>query len=300
MGRVLVSFDWAMKKILRQKANFGILEGFLSELLRFDLKIEEILESEANQETEDDKFNRVDLLAKNEKGDLILIEVQYDSQQDYFHRMLYGSSKLIWDYMEKSDEYQKVKKVYSVNIVYFALAKGSDYLYYGKTEFYGMNQTNEIFQLSNHQQNLFKRDSVHEIFPEYYVIRVNKFSGIVRNKIDEWIYFLKNEKISDKFTAKGLNEAKKTLDVMKLSPKARAIYDRKQENKRYKKSLLHSAKIEGEERGIKIGREEGKKEGKKERDIEIAKISLKQNIDIDTISLITGLTVKEIEKLRER
>ena len=59
MGRVLVSFDWAMKKILRQKANFGILEGFLSELFRFDIKIEEILESEANQETEDDKFNGV-------------------------------------------------------------------------------------------------------------------------------------------------------------------------------------------------------------------------------------------------
>jgi len=66
MSRKLVSFDWAMKKILRQKANFGILEGFLSELFKFDVKIEEILESEANQETDEDTFNRVDLLAKNE------------------------------------------------------------------------------------------------------------------------------------------------------------------------------------------------------------------------------------------
>jgi len=289
--RNLVSFDWAMKKILRQKANFGILEGFLSELFKFDLKIEEILESEANQEDEEDKFNRVDLLAKNEDGELILIEVQYDSQQDYFHRMLYGASKLICDYMEKSDEYAKVKKVYSVNIVYFAMAKGSDYLYYGKTQFEGINQENEIFQLSTHQQNLFQKEAVYQIFPEYYVIRVNKFSDIVRTKIDEWIYFLKNESIKDEFSAKGLNEAKDTLDVMKLSSKAKAIYDRKVENKRLKKSLLSSARVEGEKRG--------EQKGRKEEKIEIAKISLKEKIDISTISLITGLNIEEIEKLRE-
>ena len=93
MSRKLISFDWAMKKILRQKANFGILEGFLTELLKFDVKIEEILESEANQETEEDKFNRVDLLAKNEHNELILMEVQHRSEIDYFHRMLYGTSK---------------------------------------------------------------------------------------------------------------------------------------------------------------------------------------------------------------
>ncbi|SFV50904.1 hypothetical protein MNB_SV-12-1100 [hydrothermal vent metagenome] len=281
MSRILVSFDWAMKKILRQKVNFVILEGFLSELFRFDIKIEEILESEANQETKDDKFNRVDLLAKDENGDLILIEVQYDGQQDYFHRMLYGSSKLICDYMEKSDDYDKVKKVYSVNIVYFAMAKGSDYLYYGKTEFKGMNQRDEIFQLSNHQKKLFGREEVYEIFPEYYVIRVNKFDGIVRNKIDEWIYFLKNEKINDKFTAKGLNEAKERLDVMKLKDKDKAIYNRRVENRRLKRSLLNSAK----------------EEGKKEREIEIAKNLLKANMDVQFISNTTGLSIEEIERL---
>ncbi|MDQ7046635.1 MAG: Rpn family recombination-promoting nuclease/putative transposase [Sulfurovum sp.] len=282
MSRKLVSFDWAMKKILRQKANFGILEGFLSELFRFDIKIEEILESEANQDSEDDKFNRVDLLAKDEYGELILIEVQYDGQQDYFHRMLYGASKLICDYMEKSDEYQKVKKVYSVNIVYFALAKGSDYLYYGKTQFEGMNQENEIFKLSNHQQKQFGIKEVHQIFPEYYVIRVNKFDDIVKNSIDEWIYFLKNEKIKDNFKAKGLDEANDILDVMKLPEEAKAIYDRKIENKRYKKSLLHSARIEGENK----------------RNIEIAKNLLNANIDIKVIVQTTGLSMEEIEKLK--
>jgi hypothetical protein len=65
MKRKLVSFDWAMKRILRQKANFDILEGFLSELLKIDIKIQEMLESESNQESDADKFNRVDILAKS-------------------------------------------------------------------------------------------------------------------------------------------------------------------------------------------------------------------------------------------
>jgi len=287
--RKLVSFDWAMKKILRQKANFGILEGFLTELLKFDVKIEEILESEANQESEDNKFNRVDLLAKNEKGDLILIEVQYDSEQDYFHRMLYGTSKLICEYMEKGEPYAKVKKVYSVNIVYFALAKGNDYLYHGKTEFIGQNNKDEIFELSNLQQKEFGLNSVYEIFPEYFVIRVNKFNDITKNRLDEWIYFLKNEMIKDDFRAKGLDKAQKTLDIMKLKDKDRIAYNRKLENLSLEKSLVRSAKIEG--------LEEGKNIGEKNAKIEIARISLKQNIDINTISMITGLTIEEIKNL---
>ncbi|NOQ34879.1 MAG: hypothetical protein GQ569_03185, partial [Methylococcaceae bacterium] len=61
MARKLISFDWAIKKILRSKANFGILEGFLSELLFTDITIIEVLESEGNQENKNDKFNRVDI-----------------------------------------------------------------------------------------------------------------------------------------------------------------------------------------------------------------------------------------------
>ncbi len=57
----LIRFDWAVKRPLRNKANFGILEGFLSELLFEDIKIESVLESEGNRQTADDKTNRVDI-----------------------------------------------------------------------------------------------------------------------------------------------------------------------------------------------------------------------------------------------
>ena len=309
MGRKLVSFDWAMKKILRQKANFGILEGFLSELFRFDVKIQEILESESNQETENDTFNRVDLLAKNENGELILIEVQHRSQLDYFHRMLYGASKLICEHRNrnKSNEkdeqkrysYDDVKKIYSVNLVYFALAKGFDYLYYGKTEFRGMNQKDDIFKLSGLQKKNLKVNDVYKIFPEYYVIRVDKFDDIIKNRIDEWIYFFKNEEIKDKFKAQGLDNAKKALDVLKLDEKARAVYNRREENRMLEGSLFNTARIEGEVIGEARGEARGKAEGAKSKQIEIAKKSLNQGLSEDVVAMITGLKIEEIKNLKD-
>ena len=290
MARKLVSFDWAMKKILLQKANFVILEGFLSELFKFDVKIEEILESEANQESDEDKFNRVDLLAKNEKNELILIEVQHNSEIDYFHRMLYGTSKLISEHISQGKGYRKVKKIYSVNIVYFALGQGRDYVYYGQTIFRGLHQKDEILEPSQRQKDDFKIKEISEIYPEYYVLRVNQFNDIAKDTLDEWIYFLKNEEIKDKFKAKGLNEAKEQLDVMKLDEKGRALYKRKQENEMYKESLLYTAKKEGELKG--------KIQGEKNKQIEIAK-NLLDVLDIETISLKTGLSIEEIEKIRD-
>jgi len=99
MKERLVRFDWAMKKLLRNKANFEILEGFLSELTKQGIRIEKILESESNKNSPDDKQNRVDLLTETDKGELVLIELQVESQYDYFHRMAYGASKLITDYI---------------------------------------------------------------------------------------------------------------------------------------------------------------------------------------------------------
>ncbi len=91
--RRLISFDWAMKKLLRSKANFEILEGFLSELLKDNIQIQEILESESNKEGHKGKFNRVDLKVKNQNDEIIIIEVQYEREFDYLQRILYGTSK---------------------------------------------------------------------------------------------------------------------------------------------------------------------------------------------------------------
>ena len=88
-----IRFDWAVKKMLRSKANFGILEGFLCELLKEDVKILELIESEGNKETFDDKSNRVDILVKDSNERLIIVEIQNTRELDYFYKILYNTSK---------------------------------------------------------------------------------------------------------------------------------------------------------------------------------------------------------------
>ena len=184
-GDELVRFDWAMKRLLRQKANFVVLESFLSELFGEKVKIKNILESE------DDEFNRVDLLAENERGELLLVEVQNMRELHYYQRMLYGTSKAITDYMYEGDKYSAVRKVYSVNIVYFDLGQGDDYIYHGKSVFKGVH-TGDTLRLSVKQRDAFVKEEAGDLFPEYYILRVDEFNRHAVTPLDEWIRFLKS------------------------------------------------------------------------------------------------------------
>jgi predicted transposase/invertase (TIGR01784 family) len=135
----LIRFDWAIKKLLRDKANFSVL--------REDVTVVNLLESESNHEDSLDKFNRVDLLVENSKKELLLIEVQVKSEYDFFHRIAYGVAKLMTEYLEKGQAYREIKKIVSVSITYFSLGLGTDYLYYGSTNFVGVH-TNDILALT--------------------------------------------------------------------------------------------------------------------------------------------------------
>ena len=207
----LIRFDWAMKRLLRNKANFVVLEGFLSELLQDNIKIHRILESEGNKEDESDKFNRVDVLAENNKKELIIIEVQNTRELYYFQRMLYGVSKAITEYIHEGDLYAEVRKVYSINIVYFDLGQGSDYIYRGVTDFRGIH-SGDTLRLSTKQRNTFVKENAGEIFPEYYVLRVNEFDDRAKTPLDEWVRFLKSGIIDENTTAKGLQAARERLE----------------------------------------------------------------------------------------
>ncbi len=102
MGK-LIRFDWAMKKLLRSKANFGILAGFISEVLQEDITILEILDSESNKEHEEAKFNRVDMLIRDSSGSLVIIEVQTSSEPDYLLRMLYATAKAVTEHIAEGE-----------------------------------------------------------------------------------------------------------------------------------------------------------------------------------------------------
>ncbi len=282
--RKLISFDWAMKKLLRSKANFEILEGFLSELLNDNIKILEILESESNKEKHHDKFNRVDLKVKNLKNEIIIIEVQYDREFDYLQRILYGASRVIIEHLKEGEPYSKIVKVISVNILYFDLGQGSDYVYYGSTLFKGLNKQ-DILELSEEQQELYYKEKIHEIFPEYYLIKVNNFDDIAKNTLDEWIYFLKNEEIKEDFKAKGLKKAKQELDILKLSEEERTAYQKYRDDLHYQASMVESTYTIGE------------KKGRKTVALNLISAGL---LDIENIAKVTGLNIEEVRALKKK
>ncbi|MBI4649494.1 MAG: PD-(D/E)XK nuclease family transposase, partial [Bacteroidia bacterium] len=229
-------------------------------LLNKDISILELGESEGNQQSSDDKFNRVDIIASLTTGEIIIIELQVEDEVDYFHRMLYGVSKALIERIHKREKYGSLKKIYSVNIVYFELGQGEYYVYHGSNEFRGIHK-NDVLQLSLKQKETFNKEQVTDIFPEYYVLKVNTFDDIAKNSLDEWIYFLKNSEIPDDFKAKGLAEARETLREDRMNEAERLAYRQHLENLRYANSMMFSAKIEGKIEGRAEGEQIGLQKG---------------------------------------
>ncbi|MDR2682254.1 MAG: Rpn family recombination-promoting nuclease/putative transposase [Dysgonamonadaceae bacterium] len=327
-----IRFDWAVKRLLRQKANFVVLEGFLSTLLGESIRIERLLESEGNQEEENDKFNRVDMLAENSRGELLIIEIQNTRELDYFHRMLYGVSKAITEYIHLGESFAVVKKIYSINIVYFDLGQGEDYVYHGYTEFRGIH-TNDILKLSHHQQKQFRYESVGDLYPEYYLLRVDDFDKKAVTPLDEWILFLKSGEIPETATAAGLPEARERLRIDRMNETERKQYKAHMEALQYQRSVIQTGIIEGRAEGHTEGRIEGLAEGRAEGLVEgraeglvegraeglvegraeglvkgreegraeamkrLAEKALKRGLPPNDVAELTGLTIEEVLRL---
>ena len=299
MNKKLIRFDWAVKKLLRNKANFVILEGFLSELLFDDIRIERILESESNQESEDDKFNRVDILTQNSKNELIVVEIQNTYEIDFFHRMAFGASKALTENLSLGQAYSEIKKrnaarVISINIVYFDLGQGQDYVYRGSTNFYGLHQ-NDTLTLSDKQKTAFSKDKVSDIFPEFYIIKVNKFNDIAKDTLDEWVYFLKNSEVKDEFRAKGLKEAGEVLDYMRLPQDDQFSYNRYLDYLHYKASEMLTVKEEEKWR-LKEAIEKVRQAEK----TSIAENAIIKGADNQFVADITGLSLEQIDEIRAK
>ncbi len=293
MAKKHIRFDWAAKKMLRDKKNFDILEGFLSELLREDIIIEGLWESESNQEDEGDKFNRVDLFAENSKGEHIIIEIQNTRELDYLMRMLFGTSKAITEYLLEGDPYARINKVIAISIVYFGLGKGDDYIYVGQTKFTGLHSKKEL-ELTKAQKDLLHQPTIQQAYPEYYLIQTTRFKDIINEPLDEWIYFFKNNEVKDGFNAKGMGAVREKLAVHNLPDEDRRKYNNFLNNLHWEASVAETAKIEEAERMA-----EKVEEAEKRKTLEIATQLITINLPNDQIVKVTGLLEEEIEQLRK-
>lgn len=303
-----IRFDWAIKRLLRDKANFSVLEGLLTVLFNDKTQIVEILESEGNQQRDDDKFNRVDIKAKNSKGEIIIVEVQNTRELYYLERILYGTAKAITEHISLGDTYQQVKKVYSISILYFDLGKGNDYLYHGQNRFVGVHTHDELL-ITAKEAGAIVQKLPGEIFPEYYLIRVNEFNQVAKTPLEEWIQYLKTGVINPDTTAPGLPEAREKLRYYDMSQEERHAYDEHINAIMIQNDVLSTAKqegleegraegrAEGLEEGRAKGRAEGQAEGEKKKALDVAHNLKSMGLSVEMIVKATGLSVEEVEQL---
>ena len=262
----LIRFDWAMKTILRDKANFDILEGFLGALLEDnEIKILQILESESNPIDENDKFIRVDLLVEDSLKRKIFIEIQNTREIDYIESLLYASSKIIVDHQKLGDNFSNISKVISISILYFNIGKGTDYIYKGTTEFKGLNDGEPLIikEKENIPENLGPKYTLKtkNIFPEYYLITVERYKNEIKKQIDEWIYIFKNSEVAAGSKSKNIESAEKKLWEINMTEKERRSYEKYMWYYVKDRDKVNTARTEGEQIGIQKGKIEGKIEG---------------------------------------
>ena len=315
-----IRFDWAAKYMLRNKADFVIFEGLISALIGEKITIVELLEGESNQESRHDKQNRVDIKAKNSKGEIILVEIQQTRELDYLQRMLYGVAKAITEHMGSGQHYSEVKKVFSINILYFKLGEGEDYLYHGQMTLKGVH-THDTLQLTEYEREDLKVVVPEDVFPEYFVIRVDQFNQLAVTPLEEWMDYLKDEYIRPDTTVPGLKEARERLEYLRMTPEQQRQYDYYMDtlirDTDVERTKLLEATIKGHKKGMEEGRAEGLAEGlaegravglaegrakglaegevKKAR--AIARKMIARGVPTEDIAELTGLSADEVAAL---
>jgi len=279
-----IRFDWAIKRILRDKANFGVLEGLMTVLINTDIKILEVLESESNRDSAEDKSNRVDVKAKTADGEIVLIEVQLARESHFMQRILFGTSKAIVEQLEIGQGYELIKKVYSINVLYFDLGDGEDYVYHGKTEFRGIHN-GELLSLSPFQQQKFNVQAVSDLYPEYFILKVNDFNRWSKVPLEQWIYSLSTGDIPEDADAPGLQEAREALRITRMSKAELDAYYHHLDNMVILKDNISTARYEGRE------------EGREEEKLSIARSLKQMGMTDDDIAKATGLEPERIAAL---
>lgn len=260
----IIHFDWAAKFILRDKSNFDIFEGLISTILNQPVHIMEFLESESNQRNDKDKFNRVDIKAKDNQGDIILVEIQFSDEWYFMERVLYGVAKTIIDHISLGEEYEHIVKVYSISLLYFDFGEGSDYLYHGQNQLVGVH-TGDILKIpAKEDEKGYKMVGLEDLFPEYYLLRINQFNSDGDSPMEQWMRYLKDGVIDKDTEVPGLVQAAERLAYLKMSVKDQREYEAYRYEMAYLKNVRNAYWYKGQRSGYKRGIERGKKKALRE------------------------------------
>jgi predicted transposase/invertase (TIGR01784 family) len=305
----LISFDYAIKYLLKDKADYDIVEGFISALIAQEgykpVKIKALLEPESNKESKLLKRSIADLIVEDEDGNNYIIEIDRAYTNLFLHKAVFNTSRLIVDNLGTNQDYLKIKKVFHINLLYFPFPDTKSPLHHGKVIFHEIDKAHPVdFHLVDRGMNIF---DLHNIFPEYFVISIPLFDDVIRQEIDEWLYLMKHSEVKESFKSPYMQKVAERLNILKMTNAERNIYDSYIMDSMKGRDYLVSAEERGARKGlaegIQIGKEEGMQLGKEEgmqlAKIEMAKKMLGLNIALDIVAATTGLSMEALERLKK-
>ena len=236
----LISFDYAIKYLLRHKSDFDIIEGFISALFASKgykpVKINSILDSESNKESLELKKSIADLVVEDADGNKYIVEIERSSYTtNFMHKACFNTSRIIVDNISGSQDYTSIKKVFHISLLYFAPKGMKKPIYHGQTIIHEVDKTNSMdIRIANQGCIMYEN---HNIFPEYFFISIPQFDDVISQEIDEWLYMMKHSDTKDDFKSPYMTKIAERLRVLKMSNNERNEYIN------YLKQAVHSQDI---------------------------------------------------------
>ena len=283
MGQKIISFDYAIKYLLRDKGGYDIIEAFISALLKSQgyspVKIIALLETESNREEIGQKKSLADLIVEDEYHQKYIIEIERQQITNYAHKACFNTSRLIADQLPSGTNFLSLKKVFHISLLYFKIGQGS--LFHGKTIVREVDTGEKLsFHIEDHEHRIM---DVTDIFPEYIFIAIPDFDDDVQGELDEWLYILKHAEVREDFKSDIMKRVADKLNVLHMTKEERDGW------------MNYNKSIETFKDATALQYDLGKTEEKKRITLEMLNIQ----IDHETISKVTKLSLSEIKKLNE-
>ncbi len=283
----LISFDYAIKYLLKNKGDYDVIEGFISALLQAEgygpVKITALLDAESNKEEEHLRKSIADVVVEDTKGVKYIVEIERAYTSTFIHKACFNSCRLIVDSIARAEDYATIKKVFHITLLYFATSELKNTMYHGKTIFKEVDTHKHI---DLHLASLGGQIYDLNILPEYFLISVPLFDNVVKEELDEWLYILKNSDTKEDFKSPYMNKVRERLSILKMSGKEKEEYYKYMKEVLTQRDALSAAEEKGEFKGEIKGR------------TEIATAMLKEAMNVELISKLTKLSIDEINKLK--
>jgi len=281
----LISFDYAIEYLLKDKGDYEIVEGFISALLKSqgykDVKIISLLDTESNKEDSISKRSLADLIVEDDEHHKYIIEIDRNLQHSFVHKACFNTSRLIVDHLAQNIDFTQIIKVFHISILYFPV--GNEPIHHGQTIISGVESKDRLTIHLKNPETGITIDAT-DILPEYFFISIPLFNDRLEKEIDDWLYVMKHNEIPRGFHSPDMQKIADKLSILKMTPEERNSYYNYMKQIYTDRDSLYAA-IE---------------KGKEEKARNIAKELILDRMALEKVAKMTELSMEIVIKLEEK